>query len=139
MQTRRYGYTSFNDHRFTQGMNAWLGHDVYSTIRNPSATTVRTAVKESFVNGYPIAVDERERYGGEHFNGHANAAFGHITVVSGYNSKTDAVQFLDTSAGMWTNPTGAQNQRFWYPSLQNFVTNHLVMTGGRDGTGLYTS
>lgn len=138
MQTRRYGYTSFNDRRFQGGMNAWLGKTVYSTIHTPSAATVRSEVLGSFKNGYPIAVDEQERRGGPHFNGHSNSTFSHIMVVTGYNSKTDAIRFADPGATLWASAA----HEFWYPSLSTFVSTYLAheyVNDGRQHIGIYTS
>ena len=138
MQTRRYGYTSFNDRRFQGGMNAWLGKNVYSTIHTPSAATVRSEVLGSFKNGYPIAVDEQERRGGPHFNGHSNSTFSHIMVVTGYNSKTDAIRFADPGATLWASAA----HEFWYPSLSTFVSTYLAheyVNDGRQHIGIYTS
>lgn len=36
MGTKRVGFTSFNNRAFQNGMNAWIGRDVYKTIANPS-------------------------------------------------------------------------------------------------------
>ncbi|WP_210729274.1 MULTISPECIES: C39 family peptidase [Actinomyces] len=137
MATRRYGYTSFHDRKFQQGMNAWLGRNVYSTIHTPTPAVVQTKVKQSFSKGYPVAVDEQERRGGPHFNGHSNSTFSHIMVVTGYNTKTDAVQFADPGATLW----GGASQKFWYPSLSTFTRNFLqyeYVNDGRQHIGIFT-
>ncbi|MDU0349584.1 C39 family peptidase [Actinomyces sp. MRS3W] len=137
MSTRRYGYTSFHDRKFQQGMNAWLGKSVYSTIHTPTPSVVQTKVKQSFAKGYPVAVDEQERRGGPHFNGHSNSTFSHVMVVTGYNAKTDAVQFADPGATLW----GGASQKFWYPSLTTFTRNFLqyeYVNDGRQHIGIFT-
>ncbi|SDN23529.1 Peptidase_C39 like family protein [Actinomyces ruminicola] len=137
MSTRRYGYTSFHDRKFQQGMNAWLGKNVYSTIHTPTPAVVQEKVKQSFSKGYPVAVDEQERRGGPHFNGHSNSTFSHIMVVTGYNVKTDAVQFADPGATLW----GGAAQKFWYPSLATFTRNYLqyeYVNDGRQHIGIFT-
>ncbi len=138
MNTVGYGYTSFNDRKFSSGMNRWLGLNVYRTIHTPSIATVRDSVKNSFSTGYPIAVDEQERRGGPHFNGHPNSTFSHIMVVSAYNTKNDAVQIVDPGAGvLW-----GGSRAFWYPSLATFTTNFLqreVERDGRQHIGIHTS
>lgn len=138
MNTVGYGYTSFHDRRFEYGMNRWLGKQVYHTEHTPSVDAVRQSVLHSFETGYPTAVDEQERRGGPHFNGHANSTFSHIMVVKSYDTTTDAVEFADPGVSLW----GGARSTFWYPSLATFTRTYLqqeIMRDGRQHIGIYTS
>jgi uncharacterized protein YjdB len=133
MGTNTTGFTSFNNRSFAHGLNQWLGKYIYTTIANPSYSEIRTAVMNSFKNGYPVAVDAHERAGGPHYNGHNDASFSHIMVIDGYNPKTDAVYFADPGAGvLW----GNSSSKFWYPSLKDFTENFLAPYPWRDGIGM---
>lgn len=130
METDRYGYTSFQDRKFMQGMNNWLGKTVYTSVHTPSYSTVRNAIINSFRNGYATVLDTQERRGGPHYNGHNNGTFGHLIVVDSYNQDTDAVYLVDPGAGtVWS---GA-SQKFWYSSLTTFVTTYLQTEVYGDG------
>jgi 5-hydroxyisourate hydrolase-like protein (transthyretin family) len=137
MHTDAYGYTSFNDRRFARGMNAWLGSDVYYTIHTPSVSQVRDSVIHSYDTGYATAVDERERRGGPHFNGHSNSTFSHIMVVDGYDPSTDSIYIADPGISLWSGASG----HFWY-GLSDFTQTYLqteIMGDGREHIGIYTS
>lgn len=122
MDTDAYGYTSFQDRWFMRGMNAWLGQDIYTSVHTPSYETVRNAVMTSFINGYATALDEQERRGGPHFNGHNNGTFAHIMVVDGYDENSDAVYIADPGAPtLWPSGSG----HFWYWSLRDFVETYM--------------
>lgn len=138
MRTRSYGYTSFADRMFEKGMNGWLGRSVYTTYHTPSYATVRSSVLKSYSTGYATCVDEQERRGGPHFNGHGNTTFSHIMVVDGYNEATDQVYFADPACSLYA---GA-SPHFWYPSLRTFTNTYLAQEYIRDGRqhiGIYTS
>lgn len=138
MRTRSYGYTSFSDRMFEKGMNSWLGRSVYTTYHTPSYATVRSSVLKSYSTGYATCVDEQERRGGPHFNGHGNTTFSHIMVVDGYNEATDQVYFADPACSLYA---GA-SPHFWYPSLRTFTNTYLAQEYIRDGRqhiGIYTS
>ena len=138
MRTRSYGYTSFADRMFEKGMNDWLGRNVYTTYHTPSYATVRSSVLKSYSTGYATCVDEQERRGGPHFNGHGNTTFSHIMVVDGYNEATDQVYFADPACSLYA---GA-SPHFWYPSLRTFTNTYLAQEYIRDGRqhiGIYTS
>ena len=80
---------------------------------------------KSYSTGYATCVDEQERRGGPHFNGHGNTTFSHIMVVDGYNEATDQVYFADPA-----------------PSLRTFTNTYLAQEYIRDGRqhiGIYTS
>lgn len=135
METDRYGFTSFNNGKFAQGMNSWLGRSVYATTSLPSYSTVRSAVLRSYENGYATAFDAHERRGGPHYNGHNNGTYSHIVVVDAYNKDTDAATMVDPGAGtVWW---GA-SQKFSY-NLSSFVANFVNAPdwGYRDGIGMY--
>ena len=122
MDTDAYGYTSFQDRWFMRGMNAWLGSDVYTSVHTPSYETVRDAVMNSYRNGYATVLDEQERRGGPHFNGHNNGTFAHIMVVDGYDQSSDAVYIADPGAPtLWPSGSG----HFWYWSLRDFVETYM--------------
>lgn len=138
MQTDAYHYTSFNDRKFQQGMNHWLGN-VYTTAYLPSYSTVRSAVVNSFRNGKATAVDEQERRGGPHFNGHNNGTFSHIMAIDGYDQSSDAVLIADPggNGALWG---GAG--KFWYSSLSDFTAKYLqtdvqARYDGRQHIGIY--
>ena len=138
MHTRQYGYTSFANRMFEKGMNAWLGRSVYTTYHTPSYATVRSSVLKSYSTGYATCVDEQERRGGPHFNGHGNTTFSHIMVIDGYNEATDQVYFADPACSLYA---GA-SPHFWYPSLRTFTNTYLANEYIRDGKqhiGIYTS
>lgn len=138
MHTRQYGYTSFANRMFEKGMNSWLGKNVYTTYHTPSYATVRSSVLKSYSTGYATCVDEQERRGGPHFNGHGNTTFSHIMVVDGYNEATDQVYFADPACSLYA---GA-SPHFWYPSLRTFTNTYLANEYIRDGKqhiGIYTS
>lgn len=135
METNYYGYTSFNDRKFEQGMNDWLGSAVYETVSLPSYATVRDTVMRSYDNGYATAFDAHERRGGPHYNGHNNGTYSHIVVVDAYNKDTDEAIMVDPGAGtVWW---GA-SQKFSH-SLSEFVANYVSAPdwGYRDGIGMY--
>ena len=134
MRTNKVGYTSFNDRAFATGMNNWLGKNVYTTIANPSYTTVKNQIKKSYENGYATAVDAHERRGGPHYNGHSNSTSSHIMAIDGYDEKNDRVYFVDSSSGWYS---GAK-PKFWH-SLRSFVSNYLKPAAWRDGIGIYTA
>ena len=135
METDRLGYTSFNNRKFQQGMNRWLGSNIYSTWELPSYSSVRNEIMDSFRNGYATAFDAHERRGGPHYNGHNNSTFSHIVVVDGYNQDTDQVYIVDPGARvLW----GGASTKFWY-SLSSFVSRFVNSPdwGYRDGIGMY--
>ncbi|AOZ72923.1 hypothetical protein BK816_06135 [Boudabousia tangfeifanii] len=140
MKTRRVGFTSFHNKALAKGINTWLGNpNAYRQIHVPTAVKqqgfnrtvaqIRQIIKDSFANGYPVVVDEQEARGGYHPNGHNNATFSHIMVVTGYNPQTDAFRLQDPGAGMWSRAA----KSFWYPSLSQFVKRHLSREIERDG------
>ena len=136
MHTDEYGYTSFQDRWFSRGMNAWLGSDVYTSVHTPSYETVRDAIMSSYRNGYATVVDEQERRGGPHFNGHNNGTFAHLMVVDGYDQSTDAVYIADPGAPtLW--PSGSSH--FWYSSLREFVQTYMQneINGARERIGVH--
>lgn len=133
MGTSAYGYTSFTDHMFENGMNSWLGANIYTTVHNPSYEEARAAVMRSFEKGYPMVVDEHEHAGGPHFNGHGDGNYSHVMVVDGYNPSTDEVLFADPAAEVYWY---GGNQKFWYPSLRTFVETYLAPYPWRDGIGM---
>lgn len=104
--------TNFATRAFANGMNRWLGKNVYTTVHTPSYATVRNAIMNSFRNGYASAVDTQERYGGPHLNGHSNSTFSHIMVVDSYNQDNDTVTIVDPGAGT-----------VWSGSAQKFSVN----------------
>ena len=136
MDTDYYGYTSFQDRWFMRGMNTWLGKDIYTSVHTPSYETVRDAVMNSYRNGYATVVDEQERRGGPHFNGHNNGTFAHIMVVDGYDQSTDAVYIADPGAPtLWPSGSG----HFWYWSLRDFVQTYMQteINGARERIGVH--
>lgn len=136
MDTDAYGYTSFQDRWFMRGMNSWLGADIYTSVHTPSYETVRDAVMNSYVNGYATVVDEQERRGGPHFNGHSNGTFAHIMVVDGYDQSTDAVYIADPGAPtLWPSGSG----HFWYWGLREFVETYMQteINGARERIGVH--
>ena len=136
MHTDAYGYTSFQDRWFMRGMNNWLGRDVYTSVHTPSYETVRNAIMASYVNGYATVVDEQERRGGPHFNGHNNGTFAHLMVVDGYNQEGDEVYICDPGAEvLW--PSGSHH--FWYGSLRDFVQTYMQneINGSRERIGVH--
>lgn len=133
MGTSYYGYTSFSDRMFEHGMNAWLGKPAYATVDNPSYDQVREAIFRSFDTGYPVVFDAHEVSGGRHYNGHSDGTFSHIIVVDAYDPSNDAVLMCDPGAGvLW----GGAAQKFWYPSLRDFVNTFLAPAAWRDGIGM---
>ena len=134
MGTNAVGFTSFNNRAFQNGMNSWLGKDVYTTIANPSYDTTRSYLLRSYENGYAMALDAHERRGGPHYNGHSNTTFSHITVIDGYNEQTDQALFVDPATTLFSNAS----QKFWYP-LRTFVANFLKPAVWRDGIGIYAA
>ena len=135
METDYYGFTSFNNRKFEQGMNNWLGSQVYGTYELPPYSSVRDAVLRSYENGYATAFDAHERRGGPHYNGHNNATFSHIVVVDAFNSDTNEATFVDPGAGtVWW----GSSQKFSY-SLPSFVSTFVNSPdwGYRDGIGMY--
>lgn len=134
METDRYGYTSFNNRKFQQGMNRWLGSDIYATAELPSYATVRQEVLDSYRNGYATAFDAHERRGGPHYNGHGNSTFSHIVVVDAYNQDTDVATIVDCSSSWYSN----SSQKFNY-DLSDFVGRFVNAPdwGYRDGIGMY--
>lgn len=136
MHTDEYGYTSFQDRWFSRGMNAWLGSDVYTSVHAPSYETVRDAIMSSYRNGYATMVDEQERRGGPHFNGHNNGTFAHLMVVDGYDQSTDAVYIADPGAPTLC-PSGSPH--FWYSSLREFVQTYMQneINGARERIGVH--
>lgn len=136
MHTDAYGYTSFQDRWFMRGMNNWLGWNCYTSVHTPSYETVRNAIMGSYVNGYATALDEQERRGGPHFNGHNNGTFAHIMVVDGYNQNDDSVYICDPGAPtLW--PSGSTH--FWYWSLRDFVQTYMQneINGARERIGVH--
>ena len=135
MHTDNYGYTSFQDRWFSRGMNNWLGRDVYTSVHTPSYETVRDAVMASYVNGYATVVDEQERRGGPHCNGHSNTTFAHLMVVDGYNQETDAVYIVDPGSTLWS----SASDKFWYGSLKDFVETYMQteLDGARERIGVH--
>lgn len=136
MHTDNYGYTSFQDRWFARGMNNWLGHDVYTSVHTPSYVTVRNAIMGSYYNGYATALDEQERRGGPHFNGHNNGTFAHIMVVDGYDWDSDSVYICDPGAPvLWPSGSG----HFWYWSLRDFVETYMQneINGARERIGVH--
>lgn len=136
MHTDNYGYTSFQDRWFSRGMNDWLARNVYTSVHTPSYETVRNAIMGSYVNGYATVLDEQERRGGPHFNGHNNGTFAHIMVVDGYNENTDAVYICDPGAPvLWPSGSG----HFWYGSLREFVQTYMQseINGARERIGVH--
>lgn len=118
MHTDAYGYTSFHDRWLSRGMNDWLGRNVYTSVHTPSYETVRDAFVNSYRNGYATVLDERERCGCPHFNGHNNGTFAYLMVVDGYEQGSNTVYIADPGAPtLW--PSGSAN--FWYPSLRDFL------------------
>lgn len=117
---------SMDTRDFQRGMNNWLGYNAYTTIEHPSYETVRNAILSSFETGYPVSVHTWERRGGPHYNGHANSTMGHLMVVDGYNSETDAVYIADPWAGVWSN----SSQKFWYGSLREFASTYITPMRG---------
>ena len=134
MHTDSYGYTSFQDRWFSRGMNNWLGWDAYTSVHTPSYETVRDAVMASYVNGYATVVDEQERRGGPHCNGHSGT-FAHLMVVDGYNQETDEVYIVDPGSTLWS----ASSNKFWYYSLRAFTENFLQneLYGDRERIGVH--
>lgn len=134
METDRYGYTSFNNRKFQQGMNRWLGSDIYATAELPSYATVRQEVLDSYRNGYATAFDAHERRGGPHYNGHGNSTFSHIVVVDAYNQDTDVATIVDCSSSWYSH----SSQKFNY-DLSDFVGRFVNAPdwGYRDGIGMY--
>lgn len=136
MHTDAYGYTSFQDRWFMRGMNNWLGWNCYTSVHTPSYETVRNAIMGSYVNGYATVLDEQERRGGPHFNGHNNGTFAHIMVVDGYNQNDDSVYICDPGAPtLW--PSGSSH--FWYWSLRDFVQTYMQneINGARERIGVH--
>lgn len=136
MDTDAYGYTSFNDRKFQQGMNNWLGTDQYYTVHTPSTEDLRNAILHSYDTGYATAVDEQERRGGPHMNGHSNSTFSHIMVVDGYDEATDAINIADPGISLW----GGASDHFWY-NLPAFRDNFLAwdLNDGLEHIGYYAS
>lgn len=135
METDRYGFTSFNNRKFEQGMNNWIGRSVYTTVQLPTYSSVRNAVLRSYENGYATAFDAHERRGGPHYNGHGNSTFSHIVVVDAYDSGNDQATIVDCASSWWG---GSSQPKFTY-SLSSFVANFVNAPdwGYRDGIGMY--
>ena len=104
--------TNFATRAFANGMNRWLGKNIYTTVHTPSYATVRNAIMNSYRNGYASAVDTQERRGGPHLNGHSNSTFSHIMVVDSYNQDNDTATIVDPGAGT-----------VWSGSAQKFSVN----------------
>ena len=136
MHTDAYGYTSFQDRWFSRDMNDWLGRNAYTSIHTPSYETVRDAVMNLYRNGYATVLDEQERRGGPHFNGHNNGTFAHLIVVDGYDQSSDAVYIADPGAPtLW--PSGSAH--LWYPSLRDIVQTYMQneINGARERIGVH--
>ena len=119
MNTNYYGFTSFYDFGFVNGVNRWIGLNVYTRHHAPSPGFVRDQILRSFTHRWPVILETQERRGGPHFNGHNNSTYAHIMVADGYNMETDALYVADPGGEghVWSHAA----RKFWYPSLEQFV------------------
>lgn len=83
-------------------INAWLGQELYSLVRRPSADKFREAVINSLNSGYPLIINTNEKRGSDHYNGHNDGTYGHIIILEGYDPSTNQVIFKDPGTSIWS-------------------------------------
>ncbi|KFI47938.1 hypothetical protein [Bifidobacterium biavatii] len=98
------------------GMNNWVGRNAFVAVERPTYAVTKQLVRRSYDAGYAPLLNEGERRGGPHLNGHNNGTFDHAIVVDKYNSYTGTVTIVDPLTPVkskyslqWLNDTFLQN------------------------------
>lgn len=102
----------------SNGMNNWMGKNLYRQQASPNAQQLKTAVANSVTKtGRPVVIDAQEYAWGPHYNSHPlTSTIDHLMPINSYNARTGTITVLDSAAHFYT---GAKKE--FSHNLANFT------------------
>ncbi|GAA1957000.1 hypothetical protein GCM10009798_15460 [Nocardioides panacihumi] len=126
MDTESNGATPWASGGFVRGVNRWRGSNYYVQVDRPSATLMKSALRQSIgSNRMPLAADTVEFKGLRQYNHHPKTLnIGHWILAYGYANSGATVKFADASTPYFT-----QAAKTFSDVTSTFTTTYLQNNG----------